>query len=374
MSKLYWIAGFLLVGWFLILQLEKKGKLNAERHLVFLLLRTQRGKDFIASLSKFKFWPYIATFGIAVALFGMVLVVFSLGYAIYSTYILKTRIEGATLVIPGVTIPFWHGIIGLITVLVIHEFSHGIIAKSEDVPIKNLGAVFFTIIPIGAFVEPDEDTLKAKSRISKLRVYSAGSFGNIVLALLALTAWILFSAQVFDPHSLQIVNVAPGSPADGVLERGMLILEIEGQDIRSPEDFITATREIEAGQDVSIRTDRGSYIIKAASREKHPTRGYIGIQVHSAVKRGVSKYVGLGVLLFISGTLQWIFYLNQGIGLINLAPLHFGVAATDGHHILKEIISQFIGEATAEKITLFISTSTLFALIFTLISPGPGMV
>lgn len=373
MTKLYWFLGILFIAWLVVLQLERMGKLKAERHAIFLLMRTERGKEFISSISGFRFWPAIATFGVVIALLGMVLVIFSLGYAIYSTYFLKAHIEGAKLVIPGVTIPFWYGIIGLVTVLVIHEFSHGIIARSENVPIKNLGAVFLTIIPIGAFVEPDEDELKEKSGIAKLRVYSAGSFGNIVLAMGALIAWLSFSAQVFDPNSIQIVEVVKGSPADGILDEGMIIREINGQTISSRNDFLEATRKIEAGEEVSIKTNKGSYLIEAMSRERQPTRGYISIRVHNAAKAGISNYAGISLLLFIEGSLQWIFFLNQGIGLINLAPLHFGVAATDGHHILKEIISKFIGEANAEKITFFISTTTLIALVFTLISPSPSI-
>ncbi|MFQ5815917.1 MAG: hypothetical protein ACE5G7_05415, partial [Candidatus Hydrothermarchaeaceae archaeon] len=73
--------------------------------------------------------------------------------------------------------------------------------------------------------------------------------------------------------------------------------------------------------------------------------------------------------LFISFSLQWIFILNQGIGFMNLVPLHLGIAATDGHYILKELISKFISEARAERLTTFISTTTLFALIFSIINP-----
>jgi membrane-associated protease RseP (regulator of RpoE activity) len=347
------------------------GKLNAERHFIFLLLRTERGKEFIERVSRFGFWPFISTLGVVISLLGMAFVIFSLGYAIYSTYFLKTKIEGATLVIPGVTIPFWYGIIGLITVLVVHEVSHGIIARSENISIKNLGAVLFAIIPIGAFVEPDEEELNRKPRISKLRVYSAGSFGNIVLAIIAFFTFVAFSSQVFDPSTIQIIDVAKGSPADGVLEEGMVILRINGEEISSTNDFMTVAREIEPGETISIETDKGNFLVNAGKRKDHPSRGFIGIRVHSAVKEGLSKIVDIGVLLFISGSLQWIFFLNQGIGLINLAPIHFGVAATDGHHILKEIISHFVGEARAEKVAIFISTTTLLILLFTIIGPTP---
>ncbi|MEE9474489.1 MAG: site-2 protease family protein, partial [Candidatus Hydrothermarchaeaceae archaeon] len=161
--------GIVAISWLFILQLERMGKLRAERHAILLLFKTERGKGFISKVARYKrFWKVFGSIGIAVGIMGMILVVFSLVYALYSTYILKLPMEGAKAVIPGVTIPFWYGIIGLITVLVVHEFAHGIIAMSEDVPVKNLGAAFLTIIPIGAFVEPDEEKLKAKKRISRM--------------------------------------------------------------------------------------------------------------------------------------------------------------------------------------------------------------
>ena len=42
--------------------------------------------------------------------------------------------------------------------IIIHEFSHGILARVENVKINSIGLLLFAIIP-GAFVEPDEEKL-----------------------------------------------------------------------------------------------------------------------------------------------------------------------------------------------------------------------
>jgi membrane-associated protease RseP (regulator of RpoE activity) len=349
------------LGWLLVLQLERMGKLKAERHAILLLFKTEHGKGFIERVSRFKrFWKVFGSAGILIGILGMVLVVFTLVFAVYSTYFIKKPVEGATFVIPGVTIPFWYGIIGLITVLVVHEFAHGILARAEDVPIKNMGAIFVTIIPIGAFVEPDEDELKAKERVPRMRVYAAGPFGNILLSIFAILPLILFIGYFFDTSIVEINGVVEDSPAFGVLEEGMVLKEINGKAITGPEDFQEATRELEPGDEVVIETDVGTFTIMASEKAADSSKGFIGIWITSPQYGGIPAH--------IYGSLYWIAILNQGIGLINMAPLHLGIAATDGHYILNDMLSKFKIKDT-ERVTLAVSKTVLLVLVLVLLGP-----
>lgn len=354
--------GIVAISWLLILQLERMGKLNMERHAILLIFRTERGKGFISGIAKYKrFWKIVSSIGIAVGVLGMLFVVFSLVYSLYSTYFLKIPVEGAKAVIPGVTIPFWYGIIGLMTVLLVHEFAHGIIARSEDVKIKTLGAVFLTIIPIGAFVEPDEEELKAKGTISRMRIYAAGSFGNILLAIFAFTMMMSFSGYFFNTSTIEIGGVMPNSPAEGILEKGMVLEAVDGVPISSTKDFRGAVSDIKPNTKVVIKTGSGTFTIKTSEKKGDPQKGFIGMWITSPLNEGLPEY--------IFSSLYWIALLNQGIGFINLAPLHFGIAATDGHHLLKDILSKLRFKG-AEKIALAISTSVVMVLVFTLIGPS----
>ena len=121
---------------------------------------------------------------------------------------------------PGSTIyvPLGYGLISLATVLIVHEFSHGILSRVEKINIKSVGLLLFTILP-GAFVEPDEEELVKSSRLSQLRVYAAGSMANIALAIVAL---LIFSAvgtygipNTFDENGIEIDRVVSDSPANG---------------------------------------------------------------------------------------------------------------------------------------------------------------
>ncbi len=94
-------------------------------------------------------------------------------------------------VLPGVSIPgapklsFWHWIISIFLVALVHEFSHGIFARLYKIPIKSSG--FAILGPIlGAFVEPEEKKLMKIKPHKQIAVFAAGPFSNFVFGALFL--------------------------------------------------------------------------------------------------------------------------------------------------------------------------------------------
>ncbi len=84
-------------------------------------------------------------------------------------------------------VPFFYWIISIAFIMLVHEFSHGVIARAHKVKIRSTGFAFLgAIIPIvpGAFVEIDEKHLAKKSRFAQLSVFAAGPFANIAFGLL----------------------------------------------------------------------------------------------------------------------------------------------------------------------------------------------
>jgi membrane-associated protease RseP (regulator of RpoE activity) len=83
-------------------------------------------------------------------------------------------------------VPFFYWITSIVFIMLVHEFSHGIIARAHKVKISSTGFAFLgAIIPLvpGAFVEIDESQLAKKSRFAQLSVFAAGPFANIVFGL-----------------------------------------------------------------------------------------------------------------------------------------------------------------------------------------------
>ncbi len=131
-----------------------------------------------------RFWKVYADVGIALGYMGMVYVFYALAKTAAQTLQTKgQQAGGVQLVIPGVTIPLWYGLIGLVVVMVVHELSHGIVARADKLPLKSVGLVLLAVIP-GAFVEPDEEELAKAPLRSRLRVYGAGSMANITTAII----------------------------------------------------------------------------------------------------------------------------------------------------------------------------------------------
>ena len=163
---------------------------GVELNFPVIMWKTQRLRGLISKINNLspKFWRWYMNVGIVVAFGAMIFITYTLLSTLPSVF----DSPSVSIVIPGVDIPgsqiyvpFVYGLIGLATVLIVHEFSHGIQAVGEKIPIKSIGLMLFIILP-GAFVEPDEDKLKEAKRISRLRVYAAGSIANVTLAVIAL--------------------------------------------------------------------------------------------------------------------------------------------------------------------------------------------
>ena len=100
---------------------------------------------------------------------------------------------GGTLLLPGVNLPFFEGILALVIILAVHEGAHAILARVGKVPILSSGIVLFGIIPIGAFVEPDEKKLAKLESVAQTRVLVAGSSSNLMFSLIFFTLFLGFS-------------------------------------------------------------------------------------------------------------------------------------------------------------------------------------
>jgi|GEM_PF-1071453 membrane-associated protease RseP (regulator of RpoE activity) len=359
--------------WLVILEVAEKGKLNIDRHAILLIIKTERGKELIFKIASYaRFWRAV---GYPVAFVGIVGTLVMVGMLVIGFYFLSVKridLLQPTPLVPGYTIPFWYGIIGLISVLVVHELAHGIIATVERVSIKSLGIALVGVVPMGAFVEPDEEKLKSSSWLTQLKVYSAGSAANLLLAFLVSLSIPFYISAMYETTGggVQIIDVVEGSPASQVLEKGMIIKKIQDEAIDTIEDFYRVVMKIKPGERISIVTDRGRFYLVTASREDNPEQGFIGVRPFFPVKDEFRQYVGLVLPLVIFYSLYWIALLNQAIGFVNLAPLHLGIAATDGHHIFRLILEKFFATHEAERLSAYVSTAMVLILLFSIFKPS----
>ncbi len=118
--------------------------------------------------------------------------------------------------LPPFYFTYWIIIIAIIATT--HEMFHGIFAAYNKIKIKTTGFGFFPFfLPIflAAFVELDEKTMAKKKKFPQLAILSAGTFANILTAILFMAILLLFfslaftpSGIVFDTYSISGIAIA----------------------------------------------------------------------------------------------------------------------------------------------------------------------
>ncbi len=344
----YYLIAFVII-WILVAVFhERLSNHGVELNFPVIMWRTQKLRGLISKISNLspRFWRWYMNIGIVVAFGAMIFIT----WTILSTLPTIFETPSVSIVIPGVDVPgspiyvpFVYGLIALATVLVVHEFSHGIQSVGEKISIKSIGLLLFAIIP-GAFVEPDEEELKAAKRTSRLRVYAAGSIANVTLALIALVLLSLISAGIphyFEEDGIAIDRIVSDSPSEGILKEGMVLEAIDNHEINGSEGYSKIISSFSPGDNVTVKTDQGTYHITLAKNPNNESRGFFGIQAN---KHFVLVDDSLGplpwILFELAELFEWIAMLNLGIGLFNLLPLK----PLDGGYMLEILLSYKLSE------------------------------
>lgn len=229
------------IYWGVVEVLKRKGvleKYNATSYGPLLLIRTNRGLNLLEKISKpKKFWRIYADLGLPAVFAGMI---FMFTLILIADYIMFTSppepseltSPRAALLLPGVNpfIPIVWGTIGLIVTLVVHEFSHAILCRVENVKVKALG-IILALIPVGGFAEPDEKEIKERTTSSsRIRIFSAGVISNFTVAFFAFTLFF---------YLVSAVNPTVVAFNDTGKFQGKVV-EINGMEVKTQQDVLKA--------------------------------------------------------------------------------------------------------------------------------------
>jgi membrane-associated protease RseP (regulator of RpoE activity) len=265
------LFGIIAAYFIIVFTLKFKGyfeKLNISFYGPALLIRTTRGKGLLKKLAKRKkFWKNYANLGIIIIIIIMIVMVSLFVWQAWSYTILtpeqqadfKEQMPGieAALILPGINpiLPFeyiFFVIVALAIGIVIHEFSHGILTIITKVKVKSLGLLYF-IIPIGAFVEPDEEKLKKVSELKRMRVFAAGPTSNIIAAMILLLVFSFVLAPAIQPiEGAMLISTEQGSALEEKLQPGMVITSINDTDIKSTDALFEEIINIPPNQEVNL--------------------------------------------------------------------------------------------------------------------------
>ncbi|MFH1803251.1 MAG: site-2 protease family protein [archaeon] len=239
---LIFLAAFIV---FVVVFLSTRKK-NLERQGIMYLYKTQWGVKFIDWFAK-KFNGVLKPLQYVVMFSGYALMAGIIWLIGKSTYLYLTTSIAQIIRAPPIfpVIPYFPKIFGLESlfpplyftyfivalgiIAVFHEAAHGIYARFYKLKVQSTGFAFLGPI-LGAFVEPDEKQMAKAAKFKQMVILAAGTFANVIMALLFSIVMALFFTSVFVPagvkfnnYGLAEVNVADlgfmgNSSIDGFVE------------------------------------------------------------------------------------------------------------------------------------------------------------
>jgi len=220
-------------------------------------------------------------------------------------------------VIPGLDMPLIAGICALAILLIVHEFSHGVLARKAKVKLKSVGLLLIGVIPMGAFVEPDEKGVEKLSGLAQTKIFAAGVSANFILMIVffaLMLGTILFLLPMIETNGgIYITSTVQGYPAYGVLQPGMHVLSWDGHAITNISTIEAAASLDHPGSAVTVTTNTGMYNFTANSQ------GLIGVSLAQETKFS-NGFLGT-IIYFLYELFALSFMLNFLVGVVNLLPL-----------------------------------------------------
>jgi membrane-associated protease RseP (regulator of RpoE activity) len=362
----------------------------------FIMLKTSRGNQIIDRISRYRIpWIIVTNISIAVYILSFIAALWLIVVSAAASF--KIPVSAAPtpqmlIGIPGVNpfIPLWYGVVGLVSSIFFHEFSHGIASRIGNVRIKSMG-ILFLIVPLGAFVEPDDEELRKTSRLSRVRVYASGPAVNILSSLVFLLIFSsLISTVGLAPIGVAVDTVFKDSPAyNAGIRPGMVIVAVDGSYVRSWDEFFQLMSIFKPNDTVKLLIHNSTAEItlnvtldersKYTGVESDRNRPFLGIAnrwisiIHSLSNPFNSPpeslldllklpFIGLAIIQppypeFYStpippdsfwpllNTVYWVFWLNLMVGLTNVLP----IVPLDGGLLVKEAIEAFLERIASKK-------------------------
>ena len=210
-------ASMILIG----RRLKLWDKLGIKFYGPVMMLRTSRGRAFIARLSsRTRAWNAYGLISVVISVFMTVVITGFLIWEVYTTYRAQNFLDlsgelpfGQTHIDPAVTAVYV--VIGISVAVLAHELCHGILSFVSGIKLRSIGLLLL-VVPIGAFVEPDDEELKAAARSKRLKVFAAGPAANALVAaiFIVILLGVLMPSVRPVAEGPVVVGIAPNSPAD----------------------------------------------------------------------------------------------------------------------------------------------------------------
>lgn len=348
-STLLFIVAFWVILYMLarVFTWEKRGIIVGPFYLMLKTSFFNERLNFISKIGE-KIWRAIWNIGVIVAFGLMAFIIYFLSNNIIELVNRTPQAAGFIPVIPLVTVSLEtlpYIIIALAVLLITHEFAHAIAGLVDNIPVKSAGLFFVFIIPVGAFVEPDEEKLERASLATKLRVFSAGSFTNLtawaIVTLLILNFSVTISPFYDGPSGILVSGVIEdGGASQADMKKWDVIYSINGQPIKDVNALAEFMSQVKPGTILILSTDRGEMNVETKPHPQDPTRALIGIHPFPNYEpRSGLAPKELPYHLYLSE--YWMSAIFLFIAMLNMLPLF----PFDGDKVVYSLVSSKSKEA-----------------------------
>jgi membrane-associated protease RseP (regulator of RpoE activity) len=276
-----YVLGFILLYTVLATIVQKKDWIPDSFSIwgPILTIRSEIGLDTIESLANryYKFWVPWGTLGVFASIVTAFVGVFFVVVSVFGVIMQpnEVTIQGPTdmIVIPGVNrfLPLSAGpeiLLGLIIGMVVHEMGHAILCRVGDINVKSTGVILGALIPLGAFVEPDEESSEKATLKAQLRMYAAGIMNNFAIFALSIIGLFLIVSLLISPApGIGVSNVLGDSPAERMdISDGDRITGVNNETITSQEQFLSLLEDdantLTINEEKVVNIEGSAYVTK----------------------------------------------------------------------------------------------------------------
>ncbi|MFA7304796.1 MAG: site-2 protease family protein, partial [Methanoregula sp.] len=292
-------------------------------HIIFygpiMAIKTKRVQFFDKFTAFRTFFRIYGTIGVVAVVIVSVLITLMLFLSVRYTLLLQPEPTGIyepqnILLIPGInqyvpsTVAVW---LAFVITIGIHEFGHAILCRVENIKVRGMGALV-AVIPIGFFVEPDEDELDKTKGMPKVRMFGAGITNNLVFGFACFVIMILmFGLVVPLVNQPMIHGIYKGYPADrSGVPVDSVVTAINGVPVMTRADISSILNSTQPGDTAILTIQKGEavkdYSLTLASwpKEYHSTAtsGFMGVEYYdgSSIKSVVGSMLSpIGFIQFL---------------------------------------------------------------------------
>jgi len=393
-----------------------------EDHITFygpiLALKTNR-VGFFDKFAAFRtFFRIYGTAGLIAVIIVSVFITVMLFISVRYTLIVQPEPTGIykpqnILLLPGIneyvpsTLAVW---LAFIITIGVHEFGHAILCRVENIKVKTMGALI-AVIPIGFFVEPDEEELDKTKGMAKVRMFGAGITNNLVVGFSCFLLLILFMGLVTPVSQPVIQGVYKDYPAASAgIPPGSIVTAVNGTPVASRIDVSTILNTTKPGNTLTLTAEKDKivkdYVLTLSAWPgdiPDRTSGFMGVEYYDGtavmtVVQGMLSPLGffqfliipfandpgvqfLRILAFetpdtvyyqvpfegfwgVIHLLFWCAWININVGIFNAIPM----VPLDGGYIFKEGVDRLLDRRGLLKYSGYVTGAVTYLMLVVLVS------